>query len=434
MSSLSLRAFLTASLALVSSRAFALQPLGAFLDAARTGNSDNREASALTEQRAQERGVAWSKLAPVVSAAAVENDNQYESSIDIPRGPGQTESIVVTPKYQSTAAIGVSLPLVDVGSWNRIGAAKSTAASAEASQLSTGLDVAKQVTRAYYQLVSAVALVTAAEKSEAAAAETLKVSRERLDSGMGSKLDVRRAESDLERARQDKADADYSVKSAARSLETLTGLVPEGTPTTVSDDLHEEAPLETWESKATPALPPVAAAARAAEAADKQADAARSAYLPTLSANFTQTFTNAAGLVGQERYYVVGLGLNWRLDPGTHFDTAAQLAAWEGAKAREDKALKAARDDIYLSWQSVRSQIAKAKSARAGEAASDEASSLTQERYKAGTATILDVITAERDAFSSAVSRIQADGELLLARALLRLSAGMDPEAKGDRA
>jgi len=45
-------------------------------------------------------------------------------------------------------------------------------------------------------------------------------------------------------------------------------------------------------------------------------------------------------------------------------------------------------------------------------------------QYRAGTATQLDLLQAQRDAFRAEVTRIQDDANLLNSRAQLRLAAG----------
>jgi uncharacterized membrane protein YbhN (UPF0104 family) len=100
------------------------------------------------------------------------------------------------------------------------------------------------------------------------------------------------------------------------------------------------------------------------------------------------------------------------------------------ARAREHRARLAARDAIYLYWQTVHSDIASSQSARAQAYASAHAARLAKDRYQAGAATQLDLLTAERDAYVADVVRIQADADLGNARTQLRLAAGIDPFAK----
>lgn len=72
----------------------------------------------------------------------------------------------------------------------------------------------------------------------------------------------------------------------------------------------------------------------------------------------------------------------------------------------------------------VRTGIARSRSARAQAEVSAHASQLARERYEAGTATQLDLLQAQRDAFAADAARIQADADLVNSRAQLRLAAG----------
>src|SRR3977135_2113194 len=72
-------------------------------------------------------------------------------------------------------------------------------------------------------------------------------------------------------------------------------------------------------------------------------------------------------------------------------------------------------------------------SARAGREAAFHAATQARERYRAGTITQLDLLQAQRDAFNAEVSRIQADADLVNARAQLRLSSGQSLFADSGR-
>jgi len=108
-------------------------------------------------------------------------------------------------------------------------------------------------------------------------------------------------------------------------------------------------------------------------------------------------------------------------------------AAEDVARAREQRARLAARDAIHRYWNTVHSDIASSRSARAQAKASEEASRLAQDRYEVGAATQLDLLQAQRDAYSAAVARIQSDADLANARAQLRLAAGQDLFADSSR-
>ena len=155
------------------------------------------------------------------------------------------------------------------------------------------------------------------------------------------------------------------------------------------------------------------------------ANAAWLGYLPTLGAFGLERFTNAVGF-GQSPYWALGVLLTWRLDfvalrDGSRRKSAASADVFA---VREQRAYQTARDAIHDTWQQVRSYIARSRAARAQLVASRHAASLARDRYGNGTATQLDVVQADRDAFAADVSRIQADADLAYSRALLRIDAG----------
>ena len=84
----------------------------------------------------------------------------------------------------------------------------------------------------------------------------------------------------------------------------------------------------------------------------------------------------------------------------------------------------AARDAIHRQWETVAASIARSRSARAGRVAAAHAAQQAHDRYQVGTITQLDLLQAQRDAFAAEVARIQADADLVNARAQLRLAAG----------
>src|SRR5262249_56192740 len=98
-----------------------------------------------------------------------------------------------------------------------------------------------------------------------------------------------------------------------------------------------------------------------------------------------------------------------------------------GAGARELKARLNAGDAIPGYWNPVLANIAQSRSARAGRDASVHAAEQARVQYQAGTATQLDLLQAQRDAFRAEVTLLQTDANLLNARAQLRLAAGRSP-------
>ena len=80
---------------------------------------------------------------------------------------------------------------------------------------------------------------------------------------------------------------------------------------------------------------------------------------------------------------------------------------------------------MFEAFKRVEASIAKSRAARDQERSAKRAAELASDRYGAGVATQLDVTEAQRDAFSAAAARIQADSDLAFYRAALRIAAGV---------
>ena len=208
------------------------------------------------------------------------------------------------------------------------------------------------------------------------------------------------------------------------SATDLTPDLSSGSP--LEDDLHPEAELSSFEADLA-RLPSVASASLATEAAEKQADAERFTLVPSLAASATENLTNAAGFTGHEGYYELSINLNWTFDL-TNFATIRSQDASAGiARASEERSRLAAGDAIHLEWRTVVANIERSRSARVASETAAHAADQARQRYEAGTAPLLDLLQAQRDAFGSEVTRIQADADLVNARVQLRLAAGQEP-------
>jgi outer membrane protein TolC len=188
-------------------------------------------------------------------------------------------------------------------------------------------------------------------------------------------------------------------------------------------DLHPEAPLSEFE-KDLPAVPAVAAAARARLTADQFAAAQRLTLLPSIAGYFAESGSNAPGFAGHDWSYQGGVTLTWSLDLTTFANIRRQDATADVERARELRTWLFSGDSIHQQWNTVAAGIARSRAARAGRQAAFEAAEQARTRYAVGNITQLDLLQAQRDAFTADVSRIQADAELTNARAQLRLATG----------
>jgi outer membrane protein TolC len=396
----------------------ATQPLDEFVSRAKTESFDAKELEATERQRDAEAGAALGRILPVASVRGVYTRNQYEAAFG---------GRVISPQDQLDAYFQVDVPIFDAAGYYRWQSTKGIARAATEQRSAAQLDVTRAVVRSYFQLISAGALASSAKNSVAAAEANVKGVEARREAGAATDLDRERARANVERARQDVADAELLGQLAARSLETLTNVTPTPPSAFAGDDLHEEAPLARWAQLAGE-TPSERAARELSEASSDAKKAANFSLLPTIAGSAQERLTNATGFTGgNNSVYTLQLVAGWRFDYTTLKTTTAQSAAAEVTQVREARERRAVSDLIYESYRRVENGIVKSRSARAQVEAANKASELAVERYQAGVSTQLDVIQAQRDAFLAEASRIQADTDLAFARASLRLAAGRSP-------
>ncbi|ACG72865.1 outer membrane efflux protein [Anaeromyxobacter sp. K] len=422
MSSLHLRILkfgLAAAVLTLAGRASALQPLESFLRGARDASPDNAEARAARAQASAGTQAALGRALPGVSLLGTYTRNQYETRIQSATGP-----VVLTPRDQLDGYATVHVPLVDLATFARIGAARAASGAAAEQQDATELRVQSLVSREYHQLVASRALVEASRRALDVSRAGLRIAEARHGAGSTALLDVDRARAEVERNVQQVATAELQVSLAARALRSLSGMEPElEGEVALGDDLHEEAPIESFQARDED-VPAIAAAVRARVAEEREAWARRLVLVPSLSASATEHATDYTGLAGHERTWQAVVSLSWSFDLTTLANMRAQDAVADGARAREERARLAAHDDVHSAWMTVRTDIARSRSARVQAEVSQRAAGLALERYQAGAADQLDLLQAQRDAFNAAAARIQADAEVSDARAQLRLAAG----------
>lgn len=405
--------------------AAALQPLGEFLGAARQNNLDRREAAVTAEQRQHQLDQARWDLTPVLSVTGSYARNQYEAKVTLPGAdPMNPVTRTITPYNQLDAQISLTQPLVEVGAWLQVSAAKANVAAGEARLAATEQTVQQAVAQAYFQLVAADAVLRSAQAAQEAARLNLSLFDQRAGVGVASELDRRRAEVEVERVRKTLADAEYGLAIARQRLVSLTGVVPEDGAIDLQVVLGEEAPLAAWTGDAVTTVPSVRAAAAETEAAQATYRAAKGVLYPSLSASANQRFTNATGFLGKYAIASAGVNLSWRFDLAAIPQLRAQKSQAALAAVRADRARQSAHDQVHQAWHQVRAALTKARAARVERETSVLALKLARERYAAGAGLYLEVTQAERDALAAEISRIQADADLALARVSLRIAAG----------
>lgn len=416
---------LSVALALMAPSRVEAQRLAGFLDAARTHAIDVREAEALADQARGSVDESRARLLPSFTATGAYQRNEYEVVVSIPTGTGGTTNATFTPYDQLSATLTLNVPIVDLSAWVSFFASERSADAAEARVESATFDASISTATAYYQLVAAHAVLASAERALGAAEENLRYVQARLGPGLASELDEARASADVARASQTVAEAELQVALGTRNLFVLTGLEAAAEDVTLERGapLDGEGDLADWTGHLGD-TPSIRAARLDREAAERLRDAAWFALAPTLSGSASERLSNASGFSPQAQW-ALAVTLSFTLDFGAPAVIATREGAASAAAAREERAALLAETQVREAFFRVRSLLARVEAARAGTSASERAVQVAHARFDAGTGTALDISNAERDLFAAEVAEIQAEADLLLQRALLRLRTGV---------
>jgi outer membrane protein TolC len=420
----------------------------------RTGRSQAADTSALGPQLSLETVVARTLVySPGVAGAqgAVRDAaaarrvalGSYLPTVSLISSAGWSDQTlagaVVTPGLSSTSAMntyGAGLAgALDVFTGGRRGAqrryADAISQAADAGFVQQHYATTLLAKQAYFDVLRAHELVRVAGEFVAHAEVGFGYARDRLAAGTATRADVLLAELALSTARRQQLAARDTLSLTSAALGRLVGAngsVDAGPATTL-----EPTPLALGDSGVlalAPAAAPAVAYAQALASADNASvRVSKSQYVPTISVGAGYNWANRSGVPGALRAgWVVAFTTSFPLFNGfqreasvTQAEVAAEVATTTAADtkrlARADAQqllgrLHVAEQDITLTREAVR--------------LATEDLRVLQARYRAGIATILDVLTAQTALIQAELDLVSARFTYQVARASLEALLGRD--------
>lgn len=306
-------------------------------------------------------------------------------------------------------------------------AANATAEAAEASLADVQVSLEAEVANAYINLRDRQRRVQLADLSIQAQQQMVALTRQRLERGTASSLDLIRIENQLDSTRNDQVPLQADLESYLNQLATLAGQEP-GT----LDDMLAPASGPVFNPQ--PLLPPAQVAVGDPATLLRRRPDIRAAER-TLAADTAKIGqAEAARYPSLKLFGVIGLGGTHpsdltRLDDFTA--VAAPMLSWNfldfgRAKARVTQAERV-RDEAEMKYrQSVLEALRDAEdslsrfrygrvtvaTAARTKASADRALDLAQQRYKAGTGTLIDLLDTTRQQLSAQQNLSQAEAAL----------------------
>ncbi len=334
-------------------------------------------------------------------------------------------------------------PLVDVAAWRRRAQALAGQRAAERTYDEAALQVAFDVTRRFYDVVSASRSLAVLEKAARRSEELVERADALFAAGRAQKADGFTARVNLGNDRIAVEQARTRLVLARADLALALGMGGDAAPEVVAPagldgavlSGGEPPPLEALLATARARRPSVAAAAAQVEAADAGVAAARSGYLPTLSAQASYGRSSTDALVGGDgvladptRAYAAsaGLVLRWNLFAGRSTEAAAQRARLSADRSRASAArtLDGVARELTAARQAVVAQARQVALSSDNLSAAEQGLALARQRLDAGLASQLEVRDATLKLTQAELSLVQARIDHAVAVADLHRAVG----------
>ncbi|MFO8070849.1 MAG: TolC family protein [Polyangia bacterium] len=337
---------------------------------------------------------------------------------------------VVMPQDDLKGSIGVGMSLVNAESWWTIGVADKGVEVAELSIDDVRQQLLLGVAKAYYFALMADSLIEMNEEAVGSAAHHLEVARARHDAGTGLRIDVIRAETDLEEARQQLLSSHLSLDNARDALGVLTGIGGLPMPVREPDVRPPEGEEHELVERARSERSDLASKRETVELMDLQLEKAWMQFLPTLDASWglDYQFTEPGDLGSQDRSRWA-LIFNLSVPIYNHFrygdldekraSLRQAMLQFEDVERDVDLEVRQKRRDYLTALSTI--EIAENQSRLA-----DEALELVEASYRAGTGTSLDVTDARRTKSATDVNLAAKRLEAQIALLELLRSVGED--------
>jgi outer membrane protein, heavy metal efflux system len=348
------------------------------------------------------------------------------AALVLPSNP--TLQAAVAPQYRATGAVpevGIQLtqPLELFGTvGSRRQAASDEVQAARAQLEARRVELSAEVREAFGRALAAGQELGLAEEAVTLAEEAERASRERLEAGAASRIEVNVARGQLGRARQERADAHRQSAVALGRLRLLVGLPPDeelSVTGTLGAEIRPVPSLEELVARAREKRPDLRAARAEVEAARARLTLSERQALPTptlgaayervAGANIVQTLFSIPLPVGQQNQAARGAA-------------AARLRQAEATVETMERAL---RTEVQVAVERLAAARAAVEAYQGGVVdALQENVQLVTEAYRVGKMDLFQLLVIRRETLDAQRSAIAALEELNAAEAALSRTLG----------
>ena len=399
-------------------------------------NLDLSVAKMAVAQARAKLSTTWALLHPVVQAKLDYTHMDHEDTVDLasgfapliqamgitlPEGTDLGDPLLTNPQEKVTGALEVMVPLVNAESWLTIKVAKQGVKVAELSIEQVKRQILLGVAQSYYMALTTRNLIDFYHSQIITAKEQHRIATARFNAGRGMRIDVIRAETDMEKAFQSLRSALLGYDNARDVLGQLIGAKELPMPIDTPDLSVPKGELTALERQALADRLDIKTESAKVELSNRQLNATWMKFLPTLTlaGQASYQFTDMADLGSDDRSrWAVMLSLTVPIyNYFRYADLDEKRAGLRQAKLAYENSKTKATLAVRKASRNYADALTQVATAEKQAMLAAEGLKLVEAAYRAGTATSLEVTEARQShtaaGFNLTTSQFKAQLALL---------------------
>lgn len=427
-----LKLIVSACLLGASPTLFALDLLEAYQRAQQ--NDPNWQANLLQYQSDQlNLGIASGNLLPTVTLSGnVTRKNQSADNSSIEGLPVEFGELQGSSTTTRQIAVTARQPLFRWDAWQGY---KQVKTSVELSEVNLRLQKQQhilQVAEAYFNVLRQQSLTTAYLQEEQALSEQLRMMNAKLREGLVARSDVSEANAQYQSAQANWISTQVQLVLAQEQLAQLIGPYQENL-AVLREDFQFQKPVPSnigsWTELAQNQNLEILQARLQKRYSEDAKRVEQAALYPQVEAVGTYGYlkqTPETVLSTNGEFDQIGVEVNWNLFTGGRTQKSIRQAGVnvQRSEAQLDAAIRKANTDVKQSYLQVETDEAKLNARKAAMQSSDIVSQASRAQYQEGLKTMVDVLLAQRNAFSAKTDYLNAKYDYLLHVLQLQASVG----------
>ena len=419
-------------LLLISPAIFALDLKEAYARAPQ--NDPNWQANVLQYQADQlNLGIASGNLLPTVTLSGnVTRKNQSVNNLQpegLPAEFGELQSSSTTSRQ---VALTARQPLFRWDAWQGY---KQVKTSVELSEVNLRLQKQQhilQVAEAYFNVLRQQSLTTAYLQEEQALSEQLRMMNAKLKEGLVARSEVSEANAQYQSAQANRISTQVQLVLAQEQLAQLIGPYQENL-AVLRNDFQFQKPvpsdMQSWTELAQSQNLNILQARLQKRYSEDAKRVEQAALYPQVEAVGTYGYLKqspATIMSSNGDFDQIGVEVNWNVFSGGRTQKSIRQAGVnvQKSEAQLDAAIRKANTDVKQSFMQVETDQAKLNARKAAMDSSEIVSQASRAQYQEGLKTMVDVLLAQRNAFSAKTDYLNAKYDYLLHVLQLQASVG----------